>query len=300
MKKRLATSLVALTLAAAGIASHTVAFADSDPIIVGSKDFTESVIVAEIYCLALEDAGIPVERNLQIGSQIIHQAITNGDIDMYPEYTGTALVTWLGEEPIYDSDECYEHVKEAYKDKFQLTFLANSTVNDSEGLATTKEVAEKYGLATISDVWANASELSLCGNGEFFEAVATYPRLMEIYGDAKFKDEVTMDHTLSFTACKNGDVDVISVYTTEGSLADDVFVILEDDKKCWPPYYLCPIISDAKLTEYPEAEAVINSVTATFTDENIIGMCAAVDIEGEDFEDVAEEYYDSIKDSLKS
>ena len=296
MKKRMIAALLLSALTITGAASHAV-FA-ADPIIVGSKDFTESAIVAEIYCLALENAGIPIERNLQIGSQIIHQAITGGDIDMYPEYTGTALVTWLGEEPIYDSDECYEFVKKAYKEKFNLTFLDNSTVNDSEGLAARKDVAEEYGLKTISDVWANASKLSLCGNGEFFEAVATYPRLMEIYGHVEFKEEVTMDHTLSFTACKNGDVDVISVYTTEGSLAGDDFVILEDDKKCWPPYYLCPIISDEKLAEYPEAADVINAVTATFTYENIIGMCAAVDIDGEDFEDVAEDYFESIKDSL--
>ena len=308
MKKRIVYTLITacLTLSslvgcANGTSSDKSKNSDSssdDPIVVGSKDFTENIILAEIYALALEDAGIPVERNLQVGSQLVTDAIRNDEFDVYPEYTGTALVSDLQEDPIYDPEECYNEVKKQYEDKWQITWLAHSDINDSEGLAVTKKCAEKYNLKTISDVWANSSNLTLGGNGEFYEGVSVYPRLKEIYGEPNFKDEVTMDHTLSFTAAKNGELDVISVYTTEGSLAGDDFVIMEDDKNCWPPYYIAPIIRDDALAAHPEAEDILNKVTATFTDKNVIEMNARVDIDGDDYEDVAQDYYDSIKDSL--
>lgn len=271
----------------------------SDPVVIGSKDFTESIIIAEIYALALEDAGIPVERKLQLGSSIIHDAIVNDEIDFYPEYTGTGLINRLSADPIYDPEECYQVVKEGYAEKFDITWLEHSNVNDAEGLAIPTTVANEYNLNTFSDAWAVADQLVLAGNGEFFEQPDVYGRLMEVYGEVDFKDNVTMDHTLSFTAAKNGEVDIISVYTTEGSLAGDDFKVLEDDKQCWPPYYLTPIMRNDALSAHPEVEAIVNKVTATFTDENVIAMNAQVDVDGEDYGDVAADYYDSIKDSLQ-
>jgi osmoprotectant transport system substrate-binding protein len=272
---------------------------DSEPLVIGSKDFTESIVIAEVYALALEDAGVKVERKLQLGSSVIHDAIVNDEIDFYPEYTGTGLITRLGEEPIYDPEECYNEVKKGYADKFDITWLAHSDVNDSEGLAMLKTTAEKYGIKTFSDLWSHGSELKFAANGEFYEQSGIFDRLQEVYGTATFKDTVTMDHTLTFQAAKSGEVDAISVYTTEGSLAGDDFLILTDDKNCWPPYYLAPIIRNDALKAHPEVEDIVNKVTATFTDENVIAMNAKVDVDGDDYSDVAKEYYDSIKDSIK-
>lgn len=300
MKKKLLVTILAISVLAANVTGcgSTSEDSNSGTIIVGSKDFTESIILAEIYALALEDAGIPVERKMQIGSQIINDSLVNAEIDMYPEYTGTGLVTHLKMDPIYDPDECYDTVKKEYKEQFQVTWLEHSSVNDSEGLAVSTDAAEKYSLSTISDAWAHASDLVISGTGEFYEAPETYPRLKELYGDVVFKDEVTMDHNLSFTAATNGEVDLVSVYTTEGSLSSGDFVILEDDKNCWPPYYLAPVIRDEALEAAPEAEEILNKVTATFTDENVIRMNSAVDIDGEDAEDVAADYFETIKGSL--
>jgi osmoprotectant transport system substrate-binding protein len=271
----------------------------ADPLVIGSKDFTESIIVAEVYALALEDAGIPVERKLQLGSSVIHDAIINDEIDFYPEYTGTGLITRLALDPIYDPEECYEAVKEGYADKFDITWLAHSDVNDSEGLAMLASTADEYGINTFSDLWEKAPELVFGGNGEFYAQAGIFDRLQEVYGPESFKDKITMDHTLSFEATRSGDVDAISVYTTEGSLAGGDFIILEDDKDCWPPYYLAPIIRNDALEANPEITEIIDKVTATFTDENVIAMNAKVDVDGEEYSDVAQEYYDSIKDSLK-
>lgn len=271
---------------------------DTKALVVGSKDFTESIIVGEIYALALEDAGINVERKLQLGSSVIHDAIINKEIDFYPEYTGTGLITRLGLEPIYDPEKAYETVKKGYADKFEITWLAHSSVNDSEGLAMLAATADKYGIKTFSDLWEKAPKLVFGANGEFYEQAGILDRLEAIYGEDNFKKKITMDHSLSFEAAKSGEVDVISVYTTEGNLVGDNFVILKDDKKCWPPYYLSPIIRNDALKEFPEAQKIVDKVTATFTDENIIAMNAKVDIDGEEFSDVAKEYYESIKGSL--
>ena len=268
-----------------------------DSLIVGSKDFTESLILGEIYAAALEDNGVPVTRKMSLGSQVVNDAITAGDIDTYPEYTGTGLLRDLQEDPIYDPDELYQAVKDKFEEKWQITWLDPADVSDAEGLAMLKTRAEELGITTFSEAWAQSADLKLCGNGEFFTQVSTYPRLQEIYGQDSF-EQVTMDHALAFTAARSGDVDIISVYTTEGNLADGDFLILEDDKQAWCPYNICPIIRDDALAKFPQAAAIMNAVTATFTDENVIQLNAAVDLDGEDYEDVAEDYYDSIKDQV--
>lgn len=303
MRKKILTSIIALvmigTLLVGCSGESKKTSNDAAPLVIGSKDFTESIIIAEVYALALEDAGVKVERKLQLGSSVIHDAIVNDEIDFYPEYTGTGLITRLGEEPIYDPQACYEKVKAGYAEKFDITWLAHSNVNDSEGLAMLATVADEYGIKTFTDLWAQAPNLVFGANGEFYEQAGIFDRLQEVYGAVSFKDTVTMDHTLSFQAAKSGDVDAISVYTTEGSLAGDEFVILEDDKACWPPYYLVPIIRNDALEAHPEVVEIVDKVTATFTDENVIAMNAKVDVDGEEYSDVAVEYFESIKDSLK-
>lgn len=126
--------------------------------------------------LLWKTAGIPVERKLPDRfSDYPLDSLINKEIDVYPEYTGTGLVSHLGMDPIYDPEECYETVKKEYEDQFQITWLDHSNVNDSEGLVVSKSAAEQYNLTTISDVWANASNLTLAGNGEFLKLLPLIP-----------------------------------------------------------------------------------------------------------------------------
>ena len=294
-----ATETTATTKAEATEVGTTAEQSDETPIIVGSKDFTESIIVGEIYALALEDAGYSVERQLQLGSFVVHDAIMDHEIDLYPEYTGTGLIDRLKMDPIYDPEECYETVKSEYEKQYQLTWLDHSNVNDSEGLAMLKTKADELGITSFSDAWEHAAELVMAGNGEFFEADSTYGRLAEVYGEHSWKKELTMDHNLTFKACESGEADIFNVYTTEGQLAGGKFLVLTDDKQAWPPYYLAPVIREDTLAAHPGMDEVINKVTATFTDDNIIALNAQVDIDGEEYEDVAAAYNETIKDSLK-
>jgi len=149
---------------------------------VGSKDFTENLIVAELYALALEDAGYKVERVMNIAGSLVHASILNNEIDLYPEYTGTGLITILGKSPMTDEDEVYQTVKEEYEKQFDLVWLDYAKANDSQGIFISKRASDRYGINTISDLQKNAYELRFASQGEFDEREDGMPGLEKVYG----------------------------------------------------------------------------------------------------------------------
>lgn len=131
---------------------------------VGSKDFTEQFILGHMYALALEEAGFTVERRLNLGGTPVAQAALLADeIDLYPEYTGTALLTVLGREPLSDTQEVYDIVRQAYEEQFDLIWLDQSAFNNTQALAMTRDRSEELGITTISDMVANADQLVMAG-----------------------------------------------------------------------------------------------------------------------------------------
>ena len=185
------------------------------PIRIGSKDFTENLIVAEIYALALEDHGYRVERVSNISSSLIHNAIVNNDIDLYPEYTGTGLLSILGEKMETNSDKVYETVKNGYEKRFQLTWLKPSLANDSQGLVIRTDVAKKLHIQTISDLQAHANNLRFASQGEFDERDDGLPGLEKTYGPFKWKSSNVYDNSLKYSILANNQADVSPTYTTE-------------------------------------------------------------------------------------
>ena len=263
---------------------------------VGSKDFTEGMIVSEVYSLALEDAGYEVERIFDIAGSIIHTSLINDEIDMYPEYTGTALLSILGMDVITDPQEVYDTVKEEYEKQFQLTWLDYSQANDGQGLAIRTSVAEKLGIKTISDLQKHASELRFASQGEFDEREDGIPALDKAYGKMDWKSSKVYDNGLKYEVLSNDEADVTPVYTTEGQLADkEKFTLLEDDKNVWPPYNLGPVIHDSVLEAHPDIADVLNKISAAMDTESLTALNARVDMDKEEIEDVALEYYESIK-----
>lgn len=262
---------------------------------IGSKDFTENEIVAEIYALALEDAGYTVERTFDISSSLIHESLVNDEIDLYPEYTGTGLISILGLEPITDPQEVYDTVKEEYADQFDITWLDYSAANDGQGLVIRTEAADKYGIATISDLQKNATELRFASQGEFDERADGIPALEATYGPLAWKSSKVYDNSLKYEVLANDEADVSPAYTTEGRLIEDQFTLLEDDKQVWPPYNLAPVVRNNVLEAHADIADILNTVSATLTTENITELNAKVDIDGEEYADVAKEYYESIK-----
>ena len=263
---------------------------------VGSKDFTENLIVAELYALALEDAGYDVERVMNIAGSVVHTSILNNEIDLYPEYTGTGLISILGLSPMTDPEKVFQTVKEEYEKQFKLTWLDYAKANDSQGLFISKKIADQYGIKTISDLQKNASRLRFASQGEFDEREDGLPGLEKVYGKFDWKSSAVYDNGLKYQIVENDEADVAPAYTTEGMLADaEKFLLLEDDKHMWPPYNLAPVVRDEILSANPEIAEILNRINETLDTETITALNAKVDIEKEEVEDVAAEYWNSLK-----
>lgn len=267
----------------------------SDTIRVGSKDFTENEIVGELYALALEDAGYEVERIFDIAGSVIHTSIINDEIDLYPEYTGTGLITILQLDPITDPQEVYDTVKEAYEEQFSLTWLDYAQANDGQGLFVSRAASDEYDIHTISDLQANAQNLRFASQGEFDEREDGLPGLEKVYGPFEFKSSKIYDNGLKYNVVENDEADVAPAYTTEGRLAEtDKFVLLEDDKQAWPPYNLAPVVRDDVLEAASDIPEILGKVNAALDTETITALNAQVDVDKEEVEDVAAEFYASL------
>lgn len=263
---------------------------------VGSKDFTESLVVAEIYALALEDAGFNVERKLNIAGSVVHTSIINDEIDLYPEYTGTGLLAILKMELITDPVEVYETVKEAYNEQFDLTWLDQSQANDSNGLVIRTALAKELGIYTISDLQKNADKIRVASQGEFEQREDGIPGLEKVYGEFNFKSVTVYDNGLKYQILENNEADVAPAYTTEGQLTNtELFTLLKDDKFFWPPYFLAPVVRNNVLENNPEIADILNKISAALDTETVTTLNAKIDVEKMEYEDVAEEFYNSIK-----
>lgn len=268
----------------------------STTIRVGSKDFTENLVIAEIYALALEDNGYTVERVSNISSSLIHNSIVNDEIDLYPEYTGTGLLSVLGEDMETDPEKVYKIVKKEYEEQFNLTWLDYASANDSQGLVIRTEVANSLNIKTISDLQAHASELRFASQGEFDEREDGLPGLEKTYGTFNWQSSKVYDNSLKYSVLENDEADVTPAYTTEGQLVNtDEFTLLEDDKQFWPPYNLAPVVRDNILDDNPDIKTILNNISAKLDTETVTELNAKVDVDGQEYRDVAKEYYDSIK-----
>ena len=295
MKRKTIASVLSAALTLSLVVSVQVPAADT--IRVGSKDFTENEIVAELYALALEDAGYDVDRIFDIAGSVIHTSIVNDEIDLYPEYTGTGLISILQLDPITDPQEVYDTVKEAYEDQFGLTWLDYAEANDGQGLFISKAASDEYGITTISDLQKNAENLRFASQGEFDEREDGLPGLEKVYGPFNWKSSKIYDNGLKYNVVENDEADVAPAYTTEGRLAEaDKFVLLEDDKQAWPPYNLAPVVRDSVLEENPDIPEILGRIDAALDTETITALNAQVDVDKEEYEDVAASFYESLQE----
>lgn len=270
----------------------------SGPVQIGSKDFTENLILGELYALALEDHGIEVQRRLGLASAVVHEAMIQGDVDLYPEYTGTGLLTVLQLPMETDPQLVFDIVSKEYYDQFGIVWLDAAPANNSQGIVVTREASEAYGITTISDFQREAHNLRFATQGEFDHREDALPLLIEIYGPMDFKSSALFDNALKYDVLESGQADAAPAYTTEGRLIDPAFVLLEDDKQAWPPYNIAPIIRSEVLAAHPDIATILNAISVDLTSEKITELNARVDIDGQDFADVARDYWDSVRDAV--
>ena len=295
MKKR----ILCLILAGAALVSLTACQggngSDDKTIIVGSKGFTENLILSELYALALEDAGFHVEREFEVSNAVIHEALCNGEIDLYPEYTGTALMTILGEPMMTDPQEVYDTVKDMYASRYDLDVLDMSPASDGNSLAIRKDTAEEYGIRTISDLQANADKIRFGSTSDFYERENGMLGLEKVYGEFDFASENSFDNSLKYQVMESDEVDCVPAYTTDAQLSSGDFVLLEDDKGLWPPYNVIPVARQEIIDEYPEAAEAINELSAQIDTATLTKLNARVDVNKEEYDDVAADFYETLK-----
>jgi osmoprotectant transport system substrate-binding protein len=260
----------------------------STNVIVGSKNFTESFIIAEIYAQALERSGVPVVRRFNLGStQIVLAAMARGDIDLYPEYTATALIDVLRLPPMHDPSALFATVSRAFARQYGLVWLTPSPMNDSQALATTKAIARRERLSTLSDLAAKASYLRLATIQEFLSRPDGLPGLQRLYGGFRFRDIRTYDIALKYEALLTGRADVATAFTTDGAIVTDALVLLRDDRHLWAPYNVAPVVRAQTLAAQPRIRRILDAISPRITDLAAARMNAAVESDHRDPADVA-------------
>ena len=258
---------------------------------VGSKDFTEQFILGEMYALVLENNGFKVERKLNLGGTPVAQAgLMSGEIDLYPEYTGTALLTVLKESTNSDRQQVYDTVAQGYKDKFNLVWLDPAPMNNTQALAMTQEKAQQYGIQTISDMVAKADQLTIVSTSEFQVREDSLPGLKRVYGDFSFKRLIPVDSGLRYPALLGGEADVVEAFGTDGQISANNLLVLEDDKKLFPPYQVAPVVRQEALDATPGIRDALNALAPKLTDETMRRLNYEVDGNKREAAEVAKDF----------
>jgi glycine betaine/choline ABC-type transport system substrate-binding protein len=280
------------TAEAPGKEIQKVSGAESKPAItVGSKNFTEQFVLGEIYSQALEAAGFKVNRQLNLGSELIaHKALQAGKIDAYPEYTGTALTSFFKVKTAdvpKDAEKAYEMTKEGFA-KEDITALPHTPFENTFRLTMTKKNAAKVGAKTTSDLKGKEKDLAISGFPECKQRQDCLLGVEDTYG-LKFGKFVASEQ--KYQVLDSGDADVVFGFTTDGDLAGGKYVTLDDDKKFFPPYNITFAIRNEALKNIgPEGQKVIEEVQKPLTEKVMQELNARVDIDKQKPAEAAKSY----------
>jgi osmoprotectant transport system substrate-binding protein len=260
---------------------------------IGSKNFTEQKVLGEIYAQALAAAGYDVSTELNLGDEkTALKALEQGEISAYPEYTGTALLSFFGfqaDELPKNGLEAFAKAAEGFKEK-GLTALPPTPFVSSNEVAVTKETADELGLSKISDLKGKSQDLTLYGSPECRQRLDCLLGLQEVYG-LQFKKFTPIDLALRHEVLSKGQADVSIVFTTDPQIKREGFVLLEDDKGMFPPYNSMLVVRDDAIKEAgKDLETVVTQVNKGLTDEVMQELNARVDLDKETPEQVAGEY----------
>jgi osmoprotectant transport system substrate-binding protein len=298
-RRTIIKGIAAAPVLGAGLAVGPAAFAQGTSVKVGSKDFPESIIIGEMYALLLEHAGLTVERKLNLGGTAVAQeALKNGDLDVYPEYTGTGLTVVLdktladvpaatpeaaaspmaGATPAAGGmvEAVYDYVKAQYKEQFNLVWLDQTPMNDSQALAVTRKFSEEYHITTISQLAALAStvDLTISAPSDFEERDDGLKGLQATYGIKATVNGVAPG--IKYQAFLDGDANVVLAFSTDAEIAINDLVVLEDDKGLWPPSHVAPVVRQEALDANAELAPALNALAPVLTTEKMIAMNARV------------------------
>ena len=279
---------------AASDTGQAAAPGDGPTITVGSFNFPESEVLAEIYGQALENAGYDVNIKLDIGSREVTQpALTRGDISFIPEYTGNALrFQQQGEDvSLRDPQKVYDALQQAYEGN-GVAALKMADAQDVDALAVTKETANKYDLTKVSDLQPVADQMVFGGSPECKDRLSCFKGYEQTY-DLNFKSFKSLDTAgpITIAALKSGEVDVANLFSTQGAIKANDFVVLEDDKNMQLPQNIVPVVSNDVVDAYgQDFTDLVNSVSAQLTTDGLTQLNKRVEVDKEDASAVAKDW----------
>ncbi|KAA9005543.1 glycine betaine ABC transporter substrate-binding protein OsmF [Histidinibacterium aquaticum] len=289
-----------MIVAAALFGAHTTA-AQAE-IVVSSKIDTEGGLLGNMIALALEDAGLPVERRLQLGgTQVVREALLAGQIDIYPEYTGNAAFFFNeAESDVWnDAEAAHDRAAELDAEANDITWLESAPANNTWAIAVTGPVAEENDLSTMTDFgeWVSGGgEIKLAASTEFVSSPAVLPAMQETYGFELTEDQTVIlsggDTAATIQAAARGTsgVNAAMVYGTDGGVGATGLVVMEDDQGVQPVYEPTPIVRAEVLEEYPSIPEVLNPIFAELDMATLQQLNGRIQVGGEPAEAVAREY----------
>ncbi len=269
-------------------------------VVVGSKEYTEQLILGQIALLALDHHGIPtVDETGLGGTMMVRQALEAGDVDLYWEYTGTALIAILGfDEAITDPQECYAVVKETDLENNQVVWLDYTPFNNTYTIMMRQADADELGITSISDLAAAINEgvpapspgkWNLASDHEYTIRDDGYPGLQELYG-FEFDEAFPMDAGIVYDALREGDVSVSMGFATDGRIAAYELVNLDDDLKFHPVYNCAPTLRQETLETLPQIADILNPIARALDADTMATINMKVDIDGYLPSEAAEEW----------
>ncbi|NDJ78606.1 MAG: hypothetical protein GYB65_20340 [Chloroflexi bacterium] len=268
---------------------------------IGSKQFTEQLILGNLMALALQEYGYDATFTPLGSTAAAHEALIAGEIDVYPEYTGTGYLTHLGLEydPSQSPEDIYQIVSQEYAQQWDLNWLDASAFNNTYCLAMTRSRADELGIVTVSDLQTNSSGLVFGSTAEFIDRPDGLPGLTESYGEFGFADVLSFDPGLKYSGLAEGDLDVTTCFGTDGQISALDLVVLEDDLGFWPPYPVAPVINADLIRQDPYIAVILNAVMAALDGDTMSALNWEVDGNDQEPADVAFEFfYDNVFDTI--
>ena len=264
-------------------------------VVIGSKNFTEQVILGEILAQQIEaQTDLKVHRQLNLGGTFIcHEAVKAGKIDGYVEYTGTAFTAILQQEPITDPKEVYRQVKQAYEQKFHLEVMESLGFENTFAMIVRREDARRLKLKTLSQAAKYAPQWQAGFGYEFIEREDGYPGLAKTYGLKFAQPPQEMDLGLMYRALEEKKVDMVAGNSTDGLIPVLDLVVLEDDKKYFPPYEAVPVFNQQTLEKYPQVREAIAQLAGLISAAEMQKMNYQVDNESRSVEQVVKQFLNS-------
>jgi len=258
---------------------------------VGGKNFTEQYILSEMTAFLLVEEGFKVNQMNNLGSSVVRSALVNGQVDMMWEYTGTALITYMGEESIADPQAAFQKVKEIDSEN-GIHWMNMSEVNNTYALVMRSEQASELGIESISDladyINENPGELSMASDAEFANRSDGLPGVEDTYGFEFGSGQVNqMDLGLTQRSLDNEQVDVSVAFETDATIRSYDLVVLEDDERFFPPYRAAVTINEEVFEEYPEIEEITARLAENLNSDIMRELNYLVDVEGQSVSVVA-------------